>query len=404
MHFTMNFPGLEEATVTKSEMVEGALHLHLQIERKPHRCPRCEERTSRVHDYRIQKIQHLKMWERPTVLFYRRRRYACTCGKRFSEQMRLVERYQRHSVEWNQALGLRVIQGKNFTDSAKQFHTSPTTVMRRFDRISAPLLEEVEELPEVIAIDEYKGDTNKGKYQVILADGVTGKPLDILPDRSVQTVKRYLQQKGSQVNTVVMDMSPAFKSAVRQALGKPVIVADRFHFCRYIYWALDRVRRRVQHDFHAYDRKKCKQIKHVFHKKQENLTDKQHWYLQKYLDLSEELRTAYQLKEAYQAWFETAKDIGKREGRRVKEELHAFYARVAASEMPEFEDAVKTFRNWEGEILNSFVFGYTNGPIEGLNNQTKVIKRNAFGFQRYDRLRFRVLLHHQFKDVHFQVG
>lgn len=40
-------------------------------------------------------------------------------------------------------------------------------------------------------------------------------------------------------------MSPSFKAAVQQVLGKPVIVADRFHFVRYIYWALDGVRRRV---------------------------------------------------------------------------------------------------------------------------------------------------------------
>ncbi|WP_090844023.1 ISL3 family transposase [Alkalicoccus daliensis] len=404
MYFTMNFPGLEEVTVTNTEVVEGAMHLHIEMERKPHRCPHCSERTSKVHDYRIQKIDHLKMWERPTVLFYRRRRYACTCGKRFAERRTFVERYQRHSVEWNQALGLRVIQGKNFTDSAKQFHTSPTTAMRRFDNISAPMLEEIEDLPAVIAIDEYKGDTNQGKYQVILADGVTGEPLDILPDRSVQTVKRYLQKKGSQVRIVVMDMSPSFKSAVQQALGKPVIVADRFHFCRYIYWALDQVRRRVQKDFHEYDRRKCKRMKHVFHKKSHELTEKQRWYLERYLSLSEELRTAYELKEAYQSWFQTAKEVGRSDGRRVKEELHVFYQRVVASKMPEFHKAIKTFRNWEVEILNSFIFGYTNGPIEGLNNQTKVIKRNAFGFQRYDRFRLRVLLHHQWKKRHFQVG
>ncbi|MRI67638.1 hypothetical protein GH885_15055 [Gracilibacillus thailandensis] len=32
------------------------------------------------------------------------------------------------------------------------------------------------------------------------------------------------------------------------------------------------------------------------------------------------------------------------------------------------------------------------------------MKRNAFGFKRYDRLRLRVLLHHQYKDLDFQVG
>ena len=63
-----------------------------------------------------------------------------------------------------------------------------------------------------------------------------------------------------------MDMSDSFKAAVQQALGKPVIIADRFHFCRYIYWALDDVRRKVQKEWHAYDRKKCKRMRHVLHK------------------------------------------------------------------------------------------------------------------------------------------
>jgi len=43
-----------------------------------------------------------------------------------------------------------------------------------------------------------------------------------------------------------MDMSGAFKSAVQKAISNPVIIADRFHFMRQGYWALDRVRREVQ--------------------------------------------------------------------------------------------------------------------------------------------------------------
>ena len=69
-----------------------------------------------------------------------------------------------------------------------------------------------------------------------------------------------------------MDMNPSFKAAVRKALGQPVIVADRFHYCRYIYWAIDEVRREVQKEWHAYDRKKCKRMRHVLYKRQEKLT------------------------------------------------------------------------------------------------------------------------------------
>ncbi|PBB04569.1 transposase, partial [Salimicrobium humidisoli] len=169
----------------------------------------------------------------------------------------------------------------------------------------------------------------------------------------------------------------------------------------YINWAVDRVRKRVQKDFHDYDRRKCKRMRHVFHKPYESLSDKQRWYLERYLHLSSELKVAYRLKEAYQTWFEIAKrgDI-----KQVKEDLYAFYDLVASSGMKEFMAAVDTFRNWQTEIMNSFMFDYSNGFVEGLNNQTKVLKRNAFGFRRHDRLRARILMHHQFKNVGKHLG
>jgi len=148
----------------------------------------------------------------------------------FTEKNKVVERYQRHTIEWNQALGLRVIQGKNFKDTAAQFRSSQTTAIRRFDHISSGYLKEVKELPKVIAIDEYKGDTNEGKFQVIIANAQTGESLDILPNRSVETVKNYLRQKGSHVEMVFMDMSHSFKSAVKQALGKLSLLPTDFTF------------------------------------------------------------------------------------------------------------------------------------------------------------------------------
>jgi transposase len=404
MHFNMILPGLEEVRVLKAEELGGDFHLHIELPKRKHQCPSCKKWTSKVHDYRLQKVQHLKIFERTAYLFYRKRRYSCPCGKRFAEDNKFVQRYQRHTIEWNQALGLRVIQGKNFKDTARQFRTSQATVIRRFDYISASRLKEVEKLPPVIAIDEYKGDTNEGKYQLIIANGKTREPLDILPNRSVTTIKNYLLEKGANVQVVVMDMSHAFKSAVRKALGSPIIVADRFHFSRYIHWALERVRRRVQHEFHAYDRKKCKRMKHIFHKAYDELNDKQHWYLERYLGLSEELRTAYALKEAYRAWFEEAKEVGVSAPEKVKTGLYSFYGQVENSSLKEFKQAIQTFKNWQIEILNSFAFDYNNGFIEGLNNQTKVIKRNAFGFRRYDRFRLRVLLHHQYKSKGIHVG
>ena len=56
----MKFPGLEDVIVTNMEQLEDRVALHVELNVQTHQCPRCQEKTLRVHDYRIQKIKHLK--------------------------------------------------------------------------------------------------------------------------------------------------------------------------------------------------------------------------------------------------------------------------------------------------------------------------------------------------------
>lgn len=148
-----------------------------------------------------------------TVLFYKRRRYVCSCGKWFAEKAPFIERYQRFSKEANQALSIRAIKAKTFKEAAEVVGTSSTTVIRRFKNIASKEVVEGVSLPKAIAIDEYKGDTDAGKFQLIIANAETKEPIDILPNRRKETIKDYLQRYGSEVEIVVMDMSPSFKSA-----------------------------------------------------------------------------------------------------------------------------------------------------------------------------------------------
>ena len=259
MHFNMILPGLEEVTVIKTEMNEGIYEIFIEMPVKTHICSSCSRETRRVHDYRIQRIKHLKKAERQTVIVYRSRRYACSCGKRFYEENPCVERYQHHSKEWNQQVQIRTVKAKTFTEIAAQYHSSVSTIIRRFDRLVPQALKGSTALPKAIAIDEFKGDTGKEKYQLIIADAVTRESIDILPNRRKETIKNYLREHGANVQIVVMDMSQAFKAAVTQTMDGPVIVADSFHFIRYMNWALDKVRVREQNEWHTYDRKKCRE-------------------------------------------------------------------------------------------------------------------------------------------------
>ncbi len=166
LHFTMIFPGLEEVTVLKAEMNEGIYEIFIEMPRKPHTCPSCSEETMRVHDYRIQRIKHLKMAERHTVIVYRKRRYACPCGKRFYEGNPCVDHYQHHSREWNQQVQIRTVKAKTFTEIAAQYNSSFSTIIRRFDRMMPQTLKGAASLPKAIAINEFKGDTGKENYQL----------------------------------------------------------------------------------------------------------------------------------------------------------------------------------------------------------------------------------------------
>ncbi|MEG0681866.1 MAG: ISL3 family transposase [Eubacterium sp.] len=402
MKSIMNIPGLKDVLITKIEEIEEKVALFIEIPKSAHSCPVCQLLTSKIHDDRMQKISHLKWFERQTVLYYKRRRYVCSCGKRFSEKSSFIERYQRFSKEWNQAIQVLAIKSPTFKSIAEKMGTSSSTVIRRFDRVAKKELLSGVTLPKAIAIDEYKGDTNAGKFQLIIANAETHEPIDILPNRRKDTIKHYLQKHGDQVEIVVMDMNQSFKAAVKEALNRPVIIADRFHYCRSIYWALDKVRRTVQLEWHAYDRKRMKRMRYVFYKREAQLNEKQLWELNRYRSRSPLLKSAHELKEAYCEWFDWAKKST--DMNEIKERLLSFYRKVTERNIPAFNQVMKTLKNWQTEILNSFAFGYSNGFLEGINNKTKVMKRNAYGYKRFDRFRAKILLTMKYKEIGLHLG
>ncbi|MCM2437793.1 transposase [Periweissella beninensis] len=60
-----------------------------------------------------------------------------------------------------------------------------------------------------------------------------------------------------------------------------------------------------------------------------------------------------------------------------------------------------TFKN-PNEIVNSFEYGFSNGPVEGINNKIKVISRIAYGFRNFENFRQRILI--SFKNSYFAIN
>ncbi|RLE09146.1 hypothetical protein DRJ00_04945 [Candidatus Aerophobetes bacterium] len=65
---------------------------------------------------------------------------------------------------------------------------------------------------------------------------------------------------------------------------------------------------------------------------------------------------------------------------------------VRKAGIPEFLKLAKTTNKWEREILNYFRTFLSNGPIEGVINKVKLIKRITYDLPNFEHLRARILI------------
>ena len=87
MNINMDIPGLKGVLIEKCEQLQERIILHVSIPKREHLCPSCGLKTSKVHDYRIQKIKHLKWFERLTV-------DSITVAIFTGQSMKYVEKYK----------------------------------------------------------------------------------------------------------------------------------------------------------------------------------------------------------------------------------------------------------------------------------------------------------------------
>ena len=107
-------------------------------------------------------------------------------------------------------------------------------------------------------------------------------------------------------------------------------------------WALDKVRVREQNEWHAYDRKKCKKKRYVFHKTSHKLKEADRWYLDSYFSFSSELKAAYELKEEFYQWFYASKEKGPKHIKEIKEGLNTLLEKMDRCGIPELIKTAKT--------------------------------------------------------------
>lgn len=383
--YTAKLLNLEDVMITNVENISEELHIYIELPRKEHTCPACGAVTDRVHDYRTQRIKDVPL-ARNTFLHLRKRRYRCSCGKRFFERNTFLPRYYRVTSR----LVSEIIHAFEKAVSAKEigcrFNVSGMTAMRYFRCVN----HKVRELPEVLSLDEFKGNSGGQKYNSIVADPQNHKVIDILPNRYENDLIRYFLQFESRKNVkyFVCDMNPHFRQVGKVCFKNAVIVADRYHVIRQAYWAMERVRKNEQNKLSARFRKYFKKSKYLLMKPMEKLTDEEADRLALMFEIAPRLADAYRLKNEF---LTVIRSKSSAEG---KQKLADWLLAVEVMDLPEFHDCTKAYHNWFNEILNSMDVPWSNGFIEGCNNKTKVLKRVCFGMRNFRNFRNRILFCH----------
>ncbi len=118
----------------------------------------------------------------------------------------------------------------------------------------------------------------------------------------------------------------------------------------------------------------------------EDLNEEEKCQLDKLLRGYPELRRAWKLKEEFRRWYRQADQRG------AWLELKAWEREVEAGGPMEYRKLLKTLSRWREQILNYFRYRVTNGYLEGSNNRTKTIQRQAYGYRNTGNLRLRILL------------
>ncbi len=255
---------MEDIIVKSVENNGEEVHVFIELPRKTQICPRCRTETNRVHDYREQKIKDIP-FGRTIYLHLRKRRYCCEhCGKRFSEENTLVPRYYRLTRRCIASIIQQLKKLVCATEVARSHNVSVTSVFRYFKPVSYSCAE----LPEVLSIDEFKGDTGGEKYQTILTDVQNRKIRDILQNRTEQNLKEYFLRFKNRncVKYFVCDMNPHFRSVAKECFPNAKIIADRYHVTRQVIWAMEAIRKAEQKKYSAKFRRYFKHSRELLNK------------------------------------------------------------------------------------------------------------------------------------------
>jgi transposase len=338
-------------------------------------CRSCGQLIFNIKDTRISYPTIGIINDKPVVLKLIRKLYFChDCNCSTIHQVDGLLSHAQTSIQLKDQIIKEVVNKKQtYSQAARRFKTSVSTVIRYFDRKEVRPVD-FSSITHV-SIDETKLIPNAGNYQFVVTNALNGSILAILPNRLAPLVSTFMHDHFPNLEVITQDFWDTYRSAGVNHKACPQIVVDRFHFVRFAMWAYNRTRVELQ---------KQKQLRlmktwKLQNKSRKKLSKKSKRKVDQIIKQDKQLYLAYKAKEFF-LHLSRIRDL-----EAFREGIKKWRALVEKHQLHHFYSIFTTLDNWHKEIENMVISPYSNGGAERANRTMKQAKNQAFGYRNLTR-------------------
>lgn len=238
------FGHLSSVVVEEVVVDDAALAFAARTATREAACPGCGTVSARVHGGYRRRMADLAIAGRRVVIDLAVRRFRCRtaeCGRRtFVERVEgLTERFARRTSSLRRMLERIALALAGRPAARLTRHLSIPASANSLLRLVRGLPDkQPETAPRVMGVDDFA--FKKGHvYGTIILDVETGERVDVLPDRTSETLSAWLRDHpGAEI--VCRDRASAYAEAVRTVCPDAAQVADRFHLWKNLCEAVEK--------------------------------------------------------------------------------------------------------------------------------------------------------------------
>ena len=353
------------------------------------KCPHCHHPHVIRNGFRQSNIHLTSAGDHRRLLKLKKQRWLCqSCRRTFGPQTNLTRGHGSLSRSLKSQIMSLVRLGMPATQIALVVHCAPSTVIRTIhERVDLP--RRVTRLPKNLCFDEFRSVNHAKSF--ICCDAVTHQLVTKLASRVSRDIIDYFENRYSlserqSVQTVVVDMNAQYSRFIHRLFPKAEIIIDRFHITQLAGRALDAARIQTLKGLSDHRSRIYRIMKsqwRLFHNNFTNINADKPVYLrgvneymtqQNAIDLVIDQFPAFDVVyQTYQRLMRAIRTKNVHEMSQLLDEYHPQHNQM--------DVVIQTLKYYRHYVLNSLIYPYSNGPIEGLNRKIKDLKRHCYGFR-----------------------